>query len=145
MITTDSEITTTLSEIKKTIYLSIGTPVPTPEKTRILLPHICDPITIKKALRIHPILYDEFDGTADDSTLLYYFKWNKLEKCFEPKDEEAEEELIKILGVTAGEFVIKTEDDTEGNATKLTEEQKKEFHEHIADIRTGLIQIGMGK
>jgi len=133
----------------KSIYLSIGTPVPAPEKTLILLPHIRDPITIKKALRNHPILYDEFDGTAHESTLLYYFKWNKHEKCFEPKDEEAEEELIEILGVKIGEFEIKTEEDADADADaetgKLTEEQKNEFHEHIADIRTGLTQIGMNK
>lgn len=138
----------------KQIYLSIGTPISNPDKTLILLPHIRDPITIKKALQKYPCLYSEFDGTATECTLLYNFKWNKHEKCFEPIDEEAENELVEILGVELGEFKTGEEDDKEkedgedgedGKVKKLTKEQHLEFHDHIADIRLGLARMGMGK
>lgn len=132
----------TAIETKK-IFLSIGTPAP--EKMLILLPHLRDPITIKKALQNHPTLY-ELDGESKDSTLLHYFKWNKEEKLLEPKDEEAELDIAFMLDVKIGEFEDKTEEDTddaEDAPKELTEEQKNKFHEHIDDIRAGLKKMGM--
>lgn len=114
-----------------------------PINTYVLLPHIFDPITIEKALKDCPVLSADFGEKFREAPRDYtcHFTWNKDEKYFEPKDEEAEEKLLALLGVEIGEFKTGGGDEEEievDSRGKVKEKTKGDTKEKTkGDVKKG--------
>lgn len=90
----------------------------------------------RRIARKFPKFAAEFDGSAAECTLSWYYRLNKAEGIFEFKDSEAEDEVADLLGVSLAEEELIDEDSTGGKP--LTEEERAAVREHLADIRCGL-------
>jgi hypothetical protein len=124
------------------MHLDIRTPCPS--LLKIWLPHLETPISAKKVAHQFPEFAALFDGKATENTLLFYYKLNIAEQCLDFIDEDAEEEVAELLGVTITEIEMINEDTQAGDfpeARDLTQKEIDEFKEHINDIRQGLDTI----
>jgi hypothetical protein len=115
------------------IYIDIG--VECPSNLNIWLPHLEEPMKAEKIAIAYPELAAIFDGTAKENTLLFYYCLNETEACLDFIDNDAEEEVAELIGVSITEVDIK--DDGE----ELTKEDIDMFRDHINDIREGLDTI----
>ena len=122
------------------VYLDIG--MPCKGSWLFDVPHREEPMKMRRLLRKFPKLVLEFDGTAKECTLLWYYKYNKAEGVFEFRDSDAEDEFAELLGVDlcASEFIDENSKGSAGRA--LTEEERLAVREHLADIRRGLDFLG---
>jgi hypothetical protein len=114
----------------------LNTEVKAPQKLKIYLPHLAEPIPAKKVVKLYPKFAKLFDGESYENTLFYYYKLNKAEFALEFEDENAEAEVAELLNVKIIDDVIeeKEEEIVEDNA-QLSENQIKKFKEDIEDIR----------
>ena len=120
------------------MYIDIG--VECPSAIKIWLPHLEEPMKAKKVITEFPEFAAMFDGSGKENTLLFYYRVNKEEYCLDFIDEDAEEEVAELMGVTITEIDIK--DDEEPVAKDgLTKEDIDMFRAHINDIRQGLDAI----
>ena len=110
--------------------------VKAPQKLKIYLPHLAEPIHAKKVVKLYPEFAKLFDGKSYENTLFYYYKLNKNEFALEFEDAEAEAEVAEILNVKIIDDVIEEEKEEliEDNK-QLSEVQIKKFKEDIEDIR----------
>lgn len=120
------------------MYIDIG--IKCPSAMKIWLPHLEEPMKAKEVIKTYPDFAAWFDGTSKENTLHFYYTINKTEFSLEFIDVESEEEVAELLGVVITE--IEVNDDEEPVATKgLSEEDIKDFRQHINDIRKGLDAI----
>lgn len=115
-----------------------------PKSLKIWLPHLSEPLSARKVEKKYPEFAALFDGKSQENTLFFYYKINKLEQCLDFIDEDAEEEVAELLGVTITEIEVVDEDAEEASkpiSRVLSEEEISEFRSHINDIREGLDKI----
>ena len=122
------------TEIK--MYFNVG--VVCKDSALFMFPNREKPIKAKKIIKKYPEFAREFDGSAAECCLSWYYKFNKAEGIFEFKDPECEDEVAEMLGVEVSEFVIKDEDSAESSASRLSEKEIEDVRDYIADIRLGL-------
>jgi hypothetical protein len=121
---------------EKKMFFSIG--VACKDSWLFVVPHREKPMKVKHIIRKFPKFAAEFDGSAAECCLSWYYKYNKGEGLFEFKDIESEDEVAEMMGVDLcmAQFV---DEDSSGSAAKaLTAEEIAAVHEHLADIRHGL-------
>lgn len=99
------------------------------------VPHKPEPMTAKQIEKRFPDFAAEMDGGGEDRCLLYFWKRNKETKVYEFIDEEAEDEVAELLGVT----IFNEEEEKEKAKQKylqetraLTEQEIKDFKEELA-------------
>jgi hypothetical protein len=115
-----------------------------PKNLQIWLPHLAEPISARKVEKKYPEFAALFDGQSQENTLFFYYKINKVEGSLEFIDEDAEEEVAELLGVTITEIELANEDAEEPSkpiSRVLSEEEISDFRNHINDIREGLDAI----
>jgi hypothetical protein len=112
-----------------------------PKSLKIWLPHLTEPISARKVEKKYPEFAALFDGKAKENTLFFYYKINKEEQCLDFIDEEAEEEVAELLGVTITEIELEDEEEAKPISRSLSEQEINDFRSHINDIRHGLDAI----
>ena len=121
------------------MYLNTRTECP--KTLKIWLPHLEEPMSARKVEKKYPEFAALFDGKANENTLFFYYKINKDEQCLEFIDEDAEEEVAELLGVTITEIELENEEEDAPISRSLSEQEINEFRSHINDIREGLDAI----
>jgi hypothetical protein len=116
-----------------------------PKSLKMWLPHLEEPMSARKVEKKYPEFAGLFDGKAQENTLLFYYKINKEEQCLDFIDEDAEEEVAELLGVTITEIQLEDEEDAKPISRSLSQEEINEFRNHINDIRQGLDAIRSGQ
>ncbi len=108
---------------------------PCPPTALFDVPHKKEPVTAAYLMKKFPKFASEMNGTSDDCCLLYFWKRNKETKVYEFIDEEAEEEVAEMLGVS----LYNEEEEAEKAKQKyleetraLTEEEIRNFKEELA-------------
>ncbi len=125
------------------MYLDTG--IECPDTICIWLPHLEEPMKAKRVVTEYPEFAAIFDGSAKENTLLFYYCVNKEEYSLDFIDEDAEEEVAELLGVTITEVEIEDDDNGDQIATDgLTKEDIDAFKDHINDIRVRLDAISGG-
>lgn len=102
------------------------------------VPHLSEPIKYKRLARKFPAFVAEFDGSASDCFLSFYYKLNKARGVFEFKSAEDEDEVAELLGVS---LHVTENEDNEPEVKALTKEEVAEFRDHMKDIRQGLEEL----
>ena len=99
------------------------------------VPHKPEPMTAKQIEKRFPNFAVEMDGGGEDRCLLYFWKRNKETKVYEFIDDEAEDEVAELLGVS----IFNEEEEKEKAHQKylqetraLTEQEIKDFKEELA-------------
>jgi hypothetical protein len=107
------------------------------------VPHKAKPVTAAYIQKRFPSFAQEMDGCSEDRCLLYYWKRNKETKVYEFLDDEAEDEVAELFGVS----VFDEEEEQEKQKQKylqktrvLTDEEIKEFKEELAHVSQQLKQ-----
>lgn len=104
------------------------------------VPHREKPMKAKHICRKFPSFAAEFDGSATECTLLWYYKLNRDEGVFEFKDPEAEEEVAELMGVKVytGDY---EDEESKGSSKSLSKEEITAVHDYLADVREGLKKL----
>lgn len=102
-------------------------------KALFMMPHKEEPMSAKEIKKEFPDFAKEFDGSARECTLSFYYKYNKQEGVFEFLDIDSEEEVAELLGV---QLLVKEQTEEKVEEKSLTEEQVNEFRKHIEEIRS---------
>jgi hypothetical protein len=119
-----------------TMFFHVG--IPCKGSWLFTVPHRTKPMKARHIARRYPKFAAEFDGSAEECCLAWYYKLNKAEGVFEFKDSDAEDEVAELLGVTLCSEEWIDENSTGSTARALTEEERAAVREHLADIRHGL-------
>ena len=98
------------------------------------MPHLLKPISVRRAKRKFPILVEELDGSAEECTLLWFYKVQDGMLVF--KDSDAEDEMAELLGVEVGVFA--DIDDSKGSDKAMTPDEVAAFKELLAENRVAL-------
>lgn len=114
------------------MFLKVGTPAP--DNLKLMLPHLEKPISVRRAKRKFPKLAEELDGSAEECTLLWFYKVQEGMLVF--KDSDAEDEMAELLGVEVGLFADL--DNSTGSQTAMTESEVAAFKEMLAENREAL-------
>lgn len=93
-------------------------------------------------IRKFPKFAAEFDGSAEECTLSWYYTYNRALGIFEFKDADAEDEVAEMLGVVLYKEAVIDEDSTGSKAKPLSAEEIDSVREYLADIRRGLDFLG---
>lgn len=125
-----------MSEI--TMYLELRKPCPF--SALFDVPHQAEPITARQIAKNFPSFAREMDGSSIENTLLFFYKRNKQTKVYEFLDPESEEDVAELMGVQLydeeeASAATAARDREDPRHRVLTEAEKAEFREHIADIR----------
>ena len=117
------------------MYLDIGKKCPS--KALICVPHLPEPITVKKFAKQFPDFASMMDGQSKENTLLFYWKYNKQEGVYVFISEEEEDEVAELLGV---KLYDGSDKDSEGGPEnrQLTEEEIKDFREYLKEVNEGM-------
>ena len=78
----------------------------------------------KRLARKFPAFVAEFDGSASDCFLSFYYKLNKARGVFEFKSAEDEDEVADLLGVS---LHVTENEDNEPEVKTLTKEEVVDF------------------
>ena len=117
------------------LYLDID--VKCPQTMKVRLPHLAEPINVTEAVPEFALI---FDGASKENTLLFYYKINKEEDCLDFIDDDAEEEVAELLGVTITELDIDDNDSPIADG-ELTQEDTNMFRNYLSTVREGLDKI----
>jgi hypothetical protein len=110
--------------------------LPAPDKLKMAMPHLPKPISVRRAKRKFPILVEELDGSAEECTLLWFYKVQEGMLVF--KDGDAEDEMAELLGVKVMEVEFADIDDSKGSDKAMTPEEVAAFKEMLAENREAL-------
>lgn len=122
----------------KHMYLAKGKYCPM--TTFFDVPHREEPMSAKEIVHSFPNFAREMDGSAVENCLNFFYKMDKARNVYAFIDVESEEEMAELMGVELYDGTNETPVPVI-NLAPLTEEQQKEFREHIQDIRDGLRKI----
>lgn len=124
------------------MFLDVG--IKAPDNLRLFVPFREKPMKVKHIQKKFPEFSRMFDGTSKECCLVYYWKKTKVrddygneETVYEFVDEDAEDEVAELMGVTVEMAEILDEDSGHSQGA-LNREQIAEFQEHIADIRANI-------
>ena len=120
----------------KHMYLAMGKYCP--KATFFDVPHQEEPMSAKEILKLFPNFAKEMDGSAVENCLSFFYKKDKERNVYAFIDVESEEEVAELMGV---ELYDESKGEGPTINSPLTDEQQKEFREHIQDIRDGLKKI----
>ena len=124
------------------MFLDLG--IKAPDNLRLCVPFREKPMKVKHIRKKFPEFAAMFDGTSKECCLVYYWKKTKIrdeygneETLYEFVDEEAEDEVAELMGVTV-EMTEILDEDSSRSQEALNTKQIAEFQEHIADIRANI-------
>jgi hypothetical protein len=127
--------------IEQEISMYIDVNIKCPDCIKISMPHLEEPIYISRVIKKYVTFAKLFDGKARENTLLYYYKLNKSDSTLEFIDEDMEQEVADLLGVTLieKEYVDEEQQMMEYAAkNKLTPEQITAFKQQLDEVRRQL-------